>query len=144
MDKRDELIGKIRAQGFSLPIRQNTPFPLVSLEDFFQGNNDEGSIGCNLLEHPGLDLFYKLLKGIRNRNDVQDVVVAIIEVEEDFPDMWPFSDHVYIITSASQPEVEEWLRDLQPNEVNEGWVHEKPPYAPEILPGYHIYHAWWD
>ncbi|MFP5270145.1 hypothetical protein [Coleofasciculus sp.] len=144
MGKREELIEKIRAQGFVLPIAQNPPFPLVSLEDFFLGNEDYGSIGCNLLEHPGLEQFFERLKFIRERQDVQDVLVAVIEIEEDFPDMWPFSDHIYIITSASRTEVENWLAELQPDEVVEGWATEKPSNAPEILPGFNIFHAWWD
>lgn len=28
--------------------------PILLLEDFFEGNTDEGSIGCNLLEHRGI------------------------------------------------------------------------------------------
>jgi len=34
------------------------PAAVVSLEDFFEGNQDEGSIGCNIIPYPGLDQFY--------------------------------------------------------------------------------------
>jgi hypothetical protein len=30
---------------------------LVSIDRFFDGNDDEGSIGCNLMKHPGVDTF---------------------------------------------------------------------------------------
>ena len=49
--------------------------PVVTLEDFFEGNQDEASIGCNLVDHPGVDRFYETLRGIRDRADVQDVLV---------------------------------------------------------------------
>jgi hypothetical protein len=45
MNARKNLTAKLRAQGLPSPDR---PLPIVPLEDFFAGNNDYGSIGCNL------------------------------------------------------------------------------------------------
>lgn len=79
----------------------------VSLEDFFTGNDDPGSIGANLgEEQPPLDSFYQTLRAIRARESVQDVLVRIHSVEED---TWPYTDTVYIISSASQEEIETWV-----------------------------------
>lgn len=68
MDARTNLIAKIKAQGLPSADR---PLPIVSLEDFFTGNNEYGSIGCNLADHPGPQLFFKVLKEIRARSTVQ-------------------------------------------------------------------------
>lgn len=73
--------------------------PVVSLELFFDGNEDPGSIGCNLSDHPGPDGFYRVLSAIRDRPDVYGVWVGISEVMD--PDEWPFSDHIYFVTTAS-------------------------------------------
>ena len=122
--------------------------PVVSLEDFFVGNEDEGSIGCNLDEHPGLPFFFETLQNIRNRADVQDVLVEITDIDNlEVPDddMWAFSDRVYIITSANLEEVERWVEELIPDEVEEGWSYGKlPESAPQISEGNKVYAAWWD
>ncbi len=51
--------------------------PLLTLPEFFDGNDDFGSIGCNLAPPPGPVKFYEILKGISERSDVADVRVQI-------------------------------------------------------------------
>src|SRR5262245_38111426 len=63
--------------------------PVVDLELFFDGNDDPGSIGCNLIDHPGPAHFYAVLRSIRDRPDVHGVWIGISEVMA--PDEWPFS-----------------------------------------------------
>lgn len=141
MTKRTELIDKITQQGD--PTDPATPSPVVSLEDFFEGNDDLGSIGCNLTDHPGTDGFYKVLRDVRSRADVQDVLVEIYEIMEG-DDEWPFAERVYIISSADPDDVRVWLSALDPSEIEEGWVGEAPPAAPAIQPGMRVLAAWWD
>jgi hypothetical protein len=136
---RSELIRRINAQGFS---SSDGPAPVVALEDFFEGNNDEGSIGCNLSDHPGVDCFYAVLKRVRGRKNVQDVLVEISDVEDE--PGWPFSERIYILTSASTDDVEDWLSDLQPNEVDEGYAFGVPKAAPKLKRGMRVVNAWWD
>ena len=121
--------------------------PVVSLEDFFTGNDDEGSIGCNLSEHPGLPVFFEILKNIRKRENVQDVLIEITDIDNlvESSDLWAFSDRIYIITSVSRDEVASWVEPLMPDEVKEGWAYDKPPVpAPEIFENYNVYAVWWD
>ncbi len=114
--RRKALIAKVRAWGFG---RCGPPNPVVSLEDYFNGNDDEGSIGCNLAPHPGIQKFFETLMAIRVRPEVQDDLVEIREVEEDHPEMWPFADVVWILSSANVEEVSRWISVLQPDEVGE-------------------------
>ncbi len=79
--KRTALIGEITRQ----PAAAEDPLPVVGVELFFDGNDDIGSIGCNLLNHPGTAAFRELLMGIRARNDVQDVLVEVYEVASRCP-----------------------------------------------------------
>jgi hypothetical protein len=82
MDNRAKLLTKIFEQGFRTPNRNHSyPPPVVTLEDFFEGNPARGSIAPNLGDsHPGLEFFYEHLKNIRNREDVQEVLVNIYDL----------------------------------------------------------------
>ena len=135
-----ELIAKIRSlRDFN---DYAAPDPIISLEEFFVGNEDLGSIGCNLTEHPGMRAFYEELRSIRQRPDVQGVLVAIHEVDEDT--VWPFSECVYILTSASTNEVSKWMQKLQPSEISDGWLYNQPPDAPSLKNGMRPVSCWWD
>lgn len=139
MGSREALIAKIEAQG-----AQSTDTEIaVSLEDFFQGNDDLGSIGCNLGdEQPPISQFFRILTKIRSKSEVQDVLVRIYEYDD--PDSWPYADTVYIITSASLEQVKQWIYELQPGEVNPGWMYGRPAAAPKVLAGMTPYSVWWD
>lgn len=139
MNIRTSLIALIEAQALSNP---NTEL-VVSLESFFEGNDDLGSIGCNLGdEQPSPSDFYQVLSAIRSKSEVQDVLVRICDYSD--PDSWPYTDTVYIVTSASAENIEEWLGPLKPDEVHPEWMYGKPPAAPEPHPGMTAYSVWWD
>lgn len=96
-----------------------TPRPLLTLEEFFEGNETLGSIGCNLIPTPTPAGFYAFLKRIAGRADVVDVRVQVTMF--DAPE-WPFSDVVWIITSANPQDVVEWFEDaMRPDECSSGW-----------------------
>ncbi len=122
--------------------------PVVSVDLFFNGNDDRGSMGCNLSPHPGLPTFASVLAGIRARPDVADVVVQIVDGMGD--DAWPFSDRVFVITTASDEAVHAWAAALQPDAPSldryEGWfgAATPPPGAPEVPDGYRVTYLFWD
>ncbi|MGA4722192.1 hypothetical protein [Fictibacillus nanhaiensis] len=118
---------KIYAQGY--PNAKTAP--IVTLEDFFEGNKDESSIGCNLIRHPGLKTFYDLLRNIRDQSSVQDVFVEIME-------------RIYVLTAVEESLLRIWLKDLEPTEIDEGYAFGVPPQAPGLLSGYKVYAVWWD
>jgi hypothetical protein len=141
VERRQNLIERIKQQG--LPGQYSTQ-PVVPLEDFFLGNDDYGSIGCNLPEHPGPQTFFSLLKALRSRPEVQDVLVEITEVAEQDEMMWPFSERIYVLTHAAQEQVEDWVSALQPDEISPGYPFGTPPAAPPLEPGVKVYSIWWD
>lgn len=119
------------------------PAPVVGLELFFEGNDDLASIGCNLIDHPGVPHFFAVLRALRDRAEVHDVWVGISEVLPD-PE-WPFSDYVYVITSASAPQVQKWVASLQPDEPLSDWWNEQPPAREIPIPaGTRLVTLWWD
>lgn len=122
---------------------QPAPEAVVGLDLFFDGNTDPASIGCNLTEHPGPGRFYEVLRAIRDRPEVYGVWVGITEVLE--PDEWPFSDHVYVVTTAAPDEVAAWAAELDPEQPGEGWWHgEPPPQAVDVPATARVVTLWWD
>ncbi|WP_252249480.1 hypothetical protein [Clostridium sp. VAP23] len=117
--------------------------PIVSLELFFEGNDDIGSIGCNILEHPGTEKIYSILKEVRNKSNVQDVLIEILEYDEG-DDVWPFSERVYILTDAEEDEVMKWVEDLDISGISEGDIYGQSKAAPKLSDGYRVYSLWWD
>ena len=119
MTKRELLFAQIKRQQ-----EVGEPLPIVSLEEFFEGNNDYGSIGCNLDDpqakpplpvpywpHPSPQGFYEILRAVRERQEVQDVLVEVSDTDVGEED-WPFSELVYILTTESIGEVEVWAASL--------------------------------
>lgn len=123
------------------PDEPGTPTPLVTLDEFFDGNSEVGSIGCNLDSAPAPARFYELLLEIARRPEVKDVRVQITAF--DAPE-WPFSDTVYVMTSATPEEVALWFPDdLKPDETWEGFVDQ--PFEPYEVPvGCKPVACWWD
>ena len=90
-----------------------------SVERFFDGNDDSSSIGWNLPEHPGMDVFRDLLTGLLRRSDVQAVYAKVIELELDLgEDCWPATDIIFVVGTISPDELRSILSPLEPDEVS--------------------------
>ena len=116
---------------------------MVSLEEFFEANDVRYSMGANLShdEHPGIQAFYRLLHSIRDRPDVQGVFVELRHY--DGADEWPYSDTVFIVTSAPRDAIESSLAELHPTEILEGWgvrpEIKTPLLESQLRPGMHVW-----
>jgi hypothetical protein len=117
--------------------------PVVPLDAFFDGNDDDGSIGCNLVAHPGVRHFHDTLAAIRFRPEVQDVFVAISDpmIEEH---AWPFADTVYVLTTSSADTVRQWVAARLPDEVVDGLLDVPPTGLPALRAGTRPVRIWWD
>lgn len=137
-------LGKItkRVNRNGNPDDADTPRPLLTLEEFFEGNDVTGSIGCNLDSAPSPDQFYSLLKTIKGKKGVGNVLVQVTAFDDP---SWPFSDTVWVVTSCSEEEVRSWFPDdLAPDEVWSGWM-ESQSYEPVNIPaGMRPIACWWD
>jgi hypothetical protein len=89
---------------------------IVSIERFFDGNDDAASIGCNLMEHPGMDVFRDVLTGLLRRSDVQAVYAQIAELDPG-EGSWPFTDTIVVIGSIPRDELSQAVSLLQPTDV---------------------------
>src|SRR5262249_42032701 len=106
---------------------QDSMLLTVSVDEFFDGNTDEASIGVNLLpeDHIGLAGFRRVLSEINQRTDVQGIFLELTEIPD--PDdeadkgIWPTACVAFVVTSARLNEVSEWVEALHPRDVSEGW-----------------------
>jgi len=115
---------------------------LVPVEKFFDGNNDTGSIGCNLIPHPGIDVFRTTLTDLQKRDDVEAVYLQISELDPG-AGFWPFADTALVIGTIAPNDLTKLLAPLKPDEVG-------PVEGVVISPGLikknkgKILVAWWD
>jgi hypothetical protein len=143
MDSRARLLQKIFDQGFRTPDwRHEEPPPVVGLEEFFEGNTSYFSIAPNLAPHPGLTFFYHRLKTIRERPDVDDILVNIYDLTDiilDADDGWPGSECVHVLTSADEDEVQSWATDLLADGAMAGWPYGRAKTITDPPDGF----LWW-
>ena len=139
MTDLDRITARVRRLGD--PDDPETPRPLLTTDEFFEGNTVDGSIGCNLDPTPSPERFYELFKAIARRPEVRDVRIQITAFDDP---SWPFSDTVYVMTTASHEEVATWFpEELRPDETWEGFVDQRyEPY--EVPAGTKPVACWWD
>lgn len=111
--KRDALLHSIKYTD------GNECFPAaVTLEEFFDGNDDLSSFWCNLESQPqSMETIRAFLQNIRARSDVADLKILVTQFD-DGPDEWPFSDTVLIDTDVDPEEVAGWFGEYAPDEVD--------------------------
>ena len=142
MNPLQRLIARInRAGDINDP---STPRPLVTLEEFFEGNDEYGSIGYNFHEdQPSPAEFYELFKEIRARPDVADVRVQVTQHE--MIDEWPSSDTIWIVTKVAPNDVTGWLGErFRADEILIGWPQAWTVEAYSVPTGMKALGVWWD
>lgn len=122
------------------PDDPGTPRPLLTVDEFFVGNTVVGSIGCNL-DRATPEAFHALFRTMAGRPEVGDIRVQVTAFDD--PD-WPFSDTVYIMSSASAEDVAAWFpAHLKPDETWSGFLDQA--YEPCAVPdGMQPIACWWD
>lgn len=114
---------------------------VVAIERFFDGNDDPGSIGCNLMEHPGVEVFREAFVGLLNRPDVQAVYAQISELDPG-DGCWPFSDTILVVGTISEQDLSKAVFGLEPDEVGSGQFHTLPEAVRQH--GAPVLAVWWD
>lgn len=116
--------------------------PLLTLEEFFDGNEADGCICYNLPDMPTVAEVFKILSAIRDKEVVADVRVEVTMFEG--PD-WPLSDSVWIITSADPQTIQSWFtKDRAPDDILIGWSEDSTFEPVEVPQGMHPVLCWWD
>ncbi|MCI4569480.1 hypothetical protein [Lysobacter sp. CFH 32150] len=140
MDSRTKLLRAVFHQGFRTPDwRHKQPPPVVTVDEFFAGNDDNESIAVNLSDHPGVGFFHERLKSLQGRPDVKSVLVNIYDLDPIISGGWPYAENVHVLTSASEEQIQAWAADLLSDGAAEGWPYGQPEAAQ--LPEGHF--KWW-
>lgn len=134
---------KRRLSGFGELDQTQEITPALSIEEFFDGNEDLGSIGCNLDPHPGIERFRSVFEQILNRTDVADVRLPVTEFIEGLD--WPFVDNVIVVTAVDAEDIFHACVELNPDEA---WVIDRAElgrYDGLVVPkGMKAVNVWWD
>lgn len=111
--KREKLVKSIYELGFN---NQGHTIVAVTLNEFFDGNEDEASLGCNLVPHPSLEALYYHLQRFSNEHEVE-VYVEIHEVDESDDERWPYSERVYLIGDVDTDTLKELSANVFASQV---------------------------
>lgn len=115
---------------------------IVAIAQFFDGNDDLGSIGCNLYPHPGIDAFRNTLSGLLGRPDVQAVYAQISELDPG-DGCWPFSDVVLVVGEIPAHELRRIVSTLLPDEVGDAAACRVSPSI-DVRHSLPVQAVWWD
>ncbi|MEO0618741.1 MAG: hypothetical protein AAFZ01_05615 [Pseudomonadota bacterium] len=115
----------------------------VSLETFFDGNDDGASIWCNLDCEPRPDHVMCVLMEIRARPEVHDVRIIVTQFDGG-DDAWPFSDKIVFVTSATEADVLSWLGEAYA--PDDHWTGDPLGYCRSIVvpAGHQLVTCFWD
>ena len=115
---------------------------IVAAKRFFDGNDDLGSIGCNLMEHPGVDAFRDAFVGLLRRPDVQAVYAQISELDPG-EGSWPFTDTALVVGTIPARELRAAVSGLEPDEVADAAEFGVSPSI-AARHGSPVLAVWWD
>ena len=105
LSRRDNLAEEILELGYR---SDGDNIVAVTLDAFFEGNDDTASLARYLDPHPGMEALYFFLHRFASENGVE-VYVAIDEFDEDDEDQWPRSDRVYLIGDVESQKLDALL-----------------------------------
>lgn len=137
MDPRERLLKRIGdVNNFDLPR------PVVTLEEFFEGNEDPASIGYNLNDTYTPQEFYGFFRKLRDLPDVSNVLIEVKDLEDE--EGWPSTDTIWFVTSLSEAALARHFEErIRPDE----WRTYPPDYPMEPIRcpvGTHAIAAWYD
>jgi len=115
---------------------------IIPINQFFDGNDDLASIGCNLDPHPGIEVFRDVLVGLLGRSDVMAVYAQISELDPG-EGSWPFTDTVLVVGEISEEDLNSEVIGLEPDEVAGAEGSGVSPFVREQH-GFPVMVLWWD
>lgn len=142
--KRDQLVKKYNLLKFP-NIKQPV---LLTVDEFFDGNNDEASIAPNLNNKPPMSEYYKLIKGLADNSktinafaELKDVMIYDNGQLNDSE--WFYTDIIYFVGDLTKEEIKEATKILQPDEV-EYDTENRIKGLSEKYKDKNVVYVWWD
>ena len=114
----------------------------VTPEEYFDGAGGEAPLLCNSTEALDNDSILTGLVEIRDRPDVHDVRVALINCDDG---EWPFSDKIIIVTRCLEQEILDWLPPgFQPDEIYDASESSLITDKVDVPVGYRLIWLWFN
>lgn len=142
--KRDYLVSKYDLLNF--PDFKEPVF--LTVDEFFDGNNDVASIAPNLDTKLPVKEYYQILKALSKSPKNMDVFVELkdVMINENGQlneNEWFYTDIVYFVGDFSKEEIKEITKSLQPDEVE--YDNEKVIKGlGERYKNKKVVYVWWD
>lgn len=111
----------------------------IAFETFFEGNSIVGSIAPNVEPEMKTEVFYEELKKLNSDPKTTEILVRIADMDDE---EWPYSDAIYVIGDWTVQELKKKIKKLQPDEVMEGWMYDKPTNRSAAADK--VITLWWD
>jgi len=140
--KKRALIERIKRIGFS-----NQTETLLTVEEYFDGYDADSCMICaNNTPSVSTSEFRRHLAQIRSDSRVHDVYIRFYDFldAEKSDDCWINSDMVFLVTTATPQEVEQWFAPLQGDEAYEETDLQAFVNPPVIPDGYRLVGIGWD
>ena len=142
--KRDQLVKKydlLKFPNIKKPV-------LLTIDEFFDGNNDEASIAPNLETKRPMTEYYKILKGLADNPKTIDAFaelkdVMIYDNEQLNDNEWFYTDVIYFVGDLTKEEIKEATKTLQPDEV-EYDAENRIKGLSEKYKDKKVVYVWWD
>lgn len=145
MDSRQALLDKLLALD---EIDAEHP-PVVTLEDYFEGNTDETCIAPNQWGEgrPSVREIDARFRQVASRDDVVGVYVGLHfswgEALED--EVWPAAENIHVIAAVDQATANGWIIGLHADGILAGdWPYGRHQAAPAVPEGFRLYTVYWD
>ena len=113
----------------------------LTLEEFFEGNNYEESIGVNLDPQPTPKEFYDTFLKLLTSDNVDKIYVRVTDIED--CEDWVYSDTIYVIGTLTKKELKFAIKNLHPDDITEGW-EDIPENIVNDKGNNSIFTIWWD
>jgi len=123
--------------------------PVVPLEAYFVGNDQEESIAPNQWGYgrPAIRDLHAHFQAIAAKPEVQGVYVGLHQgwgEALDSDDEWPAAENIHILTSADASTVLSWLEGLETDGATVGWPYGQHVAAPVPAAGAQVFTVYWD
>ncbi len=127
------------------------PIPLLTTAEFFDGNDQDGSILCNVvwtdatgqIDAPSVQQVREVLERVAARPDVSDLRVVVHEAEDS--EDWPFAERVLVVGTGDPQAVRGWFpADYAPDDSWLVAADDGPLESYEVPSGQVAVMCWWD
>lgn len=137
-----------KQQAFVQMVRErggDTDEVAVSVEEFFDGNDDATSIAAGHAHSPSLTTIRRVLDGLRTHPGVHEVYLEVEKLRwPEYPaGKWPYAHRAHVITTLDPPQVDELAADSDPAPAS---AVEPDGAAPghDAPPGFRYIEVGWD